>query len=367
MISIIAFVLALQITYSTLPPLVAAATMACNNSPSLCDRAWSNTTQLGCHNSPFVRDATTDWSYSGNQYYNTTVQLSAGVRFLTGQMHYVNTTANLHLCHSSCDLLDAGTVSNWLSDIKTWLDDNPYDVVTLLLTNDDDVSTDDIATEFADSGITKYAYTPTDVDAPPADGVWPTLAELINNGTRLITFIGSLESVSSSASYLLDQDTFIFSNSYDYTNLTSFSCSPASPSSVAGSVSAALDADLLPLQNHYVYTEEGLGIEIPDVTDIYTTNAPSSSSNSSTGSLGQSAQVCAAEYGRAATFLVVDFFNIGPAIDTVDTLNGVTDVTGRSTTSTAILTTSDAVRFGHEFLSMKALLLIAATGMYFMI
>lgn len=116
---------------------------ACNNSPSLCSKSYGEITHLGAHDSPFLRDASTDYSVSGNQFvfiyyyygevtdanasrfYNTTVQLSAGVRLVTAQVHKNNDA--WHLCHSSCDLLDAGTLESWLSEIKTWLDGNPND------------------------------------------------------------------------------------------------------------------------------------------------------------------------------------------------------------------------------------------------
>jgi hypothetical protein len=66
------------------------------------------------------------------RYYNTTVQLSAGVRLVTGQIHQNNN--EWHLCHTSCSLLDAGTLEAWLSEIKTWLDNNPNDGNAVLLT-----------------------------------------------------------------------------------------------------------------------------------------------------------------------------------------------------------------------------------------
>lgn len=80
---------------------------------------------IGAHDAAFVRDATTDYTVSGNQYFNATVALSAGVRLLTAQVHLNN--GEWHLCHSSCDLLDAGKLSDWLSAIKGWIDNNPND------------------------------------------------------------------------------------------------------------------------------------------------------------------------------------------------------------------------------------------------
>lgn len=322
-------VLYLLLSLSCITPFVSAS-IACNNSPSLCSRTYDNITHLGAHDSPFLRDASTAYSDSGDQYVNSTIQLSAGVRLLTGQIFYVNETEGLHLCHTECALLDAGRLSDWLADIKTWLDDNPNEVVTLLLVNGDDSSADTIATEFTSADITPYAYTPPSVSTPPAYGAWPTLTDLITADTRLVTFIASLTTLSTSATYLLSEFDFIFENPYEYTNLTSFTCTPQRPSSVSGSTSAALAANLLPLQNHFVYTDEGFGIDVPDVTDIYVTNAPVGSVNASTGSLGASAQACADGYGRAPTFVLVDYFNVGPAVETVDALNGVTDATGRT-------------------------------------
>lgn len=45
-----------------------SSTIACNNSPDLCSRSYSNITQLGAHDSAFLRDASTGYSSSGNQY-----------------------------------------------------------------------------------------------------------------------------------------------------------------------------------------------------------------------------------------------------------------------------------------------------------
>jgi len=94
----------------------------------------------------------------------------------------------------------------------------------------------------------------------------------------------------------------------------------------------------MPLLNHFLYTElattgELAGVDIPDVDAAYTTNAPTGSVNctATTGCLGIVAQGCANAYGRAPSYVLVDWFNGGPAIATVDALNGVAedDVVGR--------------------------------------
>jgi hypothetical protein len=189
---------------------------ACNNSPDLCSKSYSSIAQLGAHDSPFLRDASTGDSTSGNQYFNSTVQLSAGVRMLTAQVH--QSSGQWHLCHTSCDLLDAGLLSTWLSEIKTWMDSNPNDVVTVLLVNSDNATPAELAGEFTNSGITKYAYTPPSISSAPA--TWPTLQTLISDGTRLMTFVASLDKsgIDSTNSYLMDEFTFIFENPFTNTS-----------------------------------------------------------------------------------------------------------------------------------------------------
>lgn len=299
--------------------------VACNNSPDLCSRSYSSITHLGAHDSPFVRDGATGNSVSGNQYYNSTEQLSAGVRLLSAQVHYSN--GDWHLCHSSCDLLDAGVLSAWLSTIKTWLDANPDDVVTVVLVNSDNATPADLAAEYATSGIMSYVYMPPSISSPPSS--WPTLQELISANTRLLTFVASLDisQISSSEAFLMDEFTFIFETQYQITDASQFSCLPNRPSSVENDISAAISSNRMPFMNHFLDQSALLGIETPDVDEIGTTNSPSTSS---VANLGGEAQACKTAWGKAPTFILVDFFNEGPAIATVDSLNGVTNPVGRA-------------------------------------
>jgi hypothetical protein len=326
---------------------------ACNNSPDLCSRAYNNVTHLGAHNSPFLRDASTGNSQSGNQFYNSTVQLSAGVRLLTGQVH--NNNGSLHMCHSSCALLDAGTLSDWLSEIKTWMDGNPNEVVTVLLVNSDDSSASALASAYTTAGITSYAYTPT---STTASSEWPTLQTLISSGKRLMNFVASLDD-NSAAPYLMDEFTYIFENNYDNTSPSSFSCAANRPSTAT--TSSALQKNMMPLMNHFLYQTSnlfGTTIESPDLGNISTTN----SASGGTGALGTSATECTTTYGRAPTYLLVDFFNVGPAIETADKLNGITSPVGRTNVSVAAVApsaTSDSSRSGVSTFSLIAALIVA--------
>lgn len=295
-----------------------ASDTACNNSPDLCSRTYDNVTHMGAHDSSFLRDESTDNSISGNQYLNATYALNNGLRLLQVQVHDLDGT--IEMCHTTCDLLDAGSLESYLTVIREWMDNNVNDVVTLLIVNSDGFNASDFGPIFESSGIDQYAYTPTSTTS------WPTLSDMISADTRLVTFIASY-TTDTSYSYLLNEWEYVFETAYEVTSLSGFNCTLDRPSTY-DSYSTAISAGMLPLMNHFAYTLIS-SYEIPDASDIDTTN---SASTSTTGALGLHAQTCNSEWGQKPTFVLVDFFNKGPAIDTADTMNGIT-ATGRSNSS----------------------------------
>jgi hypothetical protein len=297
----------------------------CNNSPTLCNRTYNAVTHMGAHDSAFLRDASTGNSISGNQFLNATVALSSGIRLLQAQVHDQNGT--LELCHSSCQLLDAGSLEAWLEKIAYWMNGNPNEVVTLLLVNSDNRDVSSFGEVFASSGIAKYGYTPA---STTATGNWPTLREMISANTRLVTFVASI-TPSSAYPYLLPEFSYVFETAFGVTSAASFNCSLDRPASVA-SAQAAVAGNMMPLINHFRDIDLGSGILIPDVSDIETTNSPSVITP---GALGLHAQLCKTQWGIRPTFILVDFFDKGSAIQTADNLNGLTDVAGRSTSSSS--------------------------------
>lgn len=299
------------------------STTACNNSPSLCSKQYNNITYLGAHDSPFLRNAETSFSTSGNQFYNTTAQLASGVRLVTGQIQNPSNSTALHMCHTSCDLLDAGTLESWLSEIKTWMDANPNDVVTILLVNGPGATASELAAAYTSSGMDQYAYTPASTSA---SSTWPTLESMISNGTRAVNFVSTL-SDNSGATYLMNEFDYVFENSYENYNASDFSCEVNRPTNLANQTSNAISSGYMSLMNHFLYVQQAFGIESPNEDAIQTTNAPSGGGS---GNLGDHALKCSAQYGKAPTFMLVDFSNVGPAIDTADSLNGVSNPTGRT-------------------------------------
>ena len=317
---------------SVIEAAVSTSTVACNNSPLLCSRNYNNITHMGAHDSAFLRDSSTSFSTSGNQFYNATVALSAGIRSLQAQVH--NSNGTLELCHTSCTLLDGGSLESWLSEIKTWMDGNTNEVVTILLVNSDNEDVPTFGSAFTASGISEYGYTPTTTSGPMS--TWPTLQSLITANTRLVTFIASI-TYSSSYPYLLPEFDFVFETAFGVTSLDGFNCTLQRPSTLSSSA-AAISAGYMGLINHFADTAEGFGITVPDITDIATTN---SASTNETGSLGAQGALCQSQWSEKPTLILVDFWNVGPSIETADNLNGIT-ATGRTSVSTAQLTAASS-------------------------
>lgn len=158
---------------------------------------------------------------------------------------------------------------------------------------------------------------------------------MIDDGTRLVTFVTAVDSSTAETSYLLDEWSYIWETPYDVTSASNFSCTPDRPDAVKGNVATALQSGKLPFMNHFLYQTSvivDIDIESPNASYVGTTNAPSGG----TGNLGDAASTCKEQYGgRQPTFILVDFFNEGPALDTVDKLNNVTSPVGRKQLSSS--------------------------------
>ncbi|KAH8820890.1 PLC-like phosphodiesterase [Xylogone sp. PMI_703] len=278
--------------------LVYAATV-CNGHAEFCSRQYSNVTQIGSHDSAFVGSLPTD-----NQGVSVTTQLNNGIRFLQAQTH--SFLGELFLCHTSCWELNVGFLTDYLSTIKTWLDSNPNEVVTLLLTNGDSVAVSDFGDAFSSTGLDKYAYTPP---SQLSMDEWPTLGELIDSGSRLVMFL-DYGADTSSVSYILPEFNYFFETAYDVTDPNFSSCALDRPAGSNGD-------GLMMIVNHFLDIDI-LGILIPDDPADETTNAATG-----TGSIGAQADLCYSTWGRKPNFILVDYSDKGDVFTAQNNLNGV--------------------------------------------
>jgi hypothetical protein len=278
------------------PPVRATVLMrratTCNGHAELCNRSFGNVTFVGAHDSYAVG---VGGNTGANQDYDITQQLNDGIRMLQVQAH--NKSGTIELCHSSCSILDGGSLQDYLGTLKKWIDANPNDVVSLLIVNIDDLPVSNYGAVFAAAGVDKLSYSPPSPSLKASD--WPTLGSLIDNGTRLLTFM-DFKADSTTVPYIIDEFSNIWETAYDVTD-TTFDCAVNRSS---GDTSTSMY-----LINHFLDKQTtlfGTNIFTPDIAALNTTNGVSG-----TGSLGAQVSTCAAEYGRAPNFMLVDYYEYG--------------------------------------------------------
>lgn len=277
----------------------AVVAQICNGNAALCSRKYSNVSLVGSHDSAFVGILPTD-----NQLDTVTQQLNAGIRFLQAQTHLEN--GALELCHTTCLERDAGTLLSYLTSVNTWLEANPNEVLTILLTNGDGVSVSLFGTAMVSSGLSKHAYSP---GSKLTISEWPTLQEMISNGDRLVMFL-DFGANTASVPFILDEFSYFFETAYDVTDPNFSSCALDRPSGSSGS-------GLMMIVNHFLDLDI-LGILIPDDFALDTTNAATGK-----GSIGAQSDLCYSTWGRRPNVVLVDYFNSGKVFTAQNTLNGL--------------------------------------------
>ncbi|KOS16979.1 PI-PLC X domain-containing protein [Escovopsis weberi] len=294
---------------------------ACNNSPTLCERAYNWVTFMGAHDSAFLRDASTGHSLAGNQYQNATASLDGGIRLLQAQVH--KQEGQLRLCHTLCNLLDAGSLQDWLAAIHAWMEQNPREVVTLLLVNSDSASAADFDAVFRSSGISKLGYMPPALGA----GDWTTLGDMVDRGTRLVSFVTNIEPLST-APYLVPEFDRVFETPFTVTDIAGFNCTVDRPARLAGGGgTAAVHKGMLGLVNHFKDITISESIAVPDTDTLGVVNSDDAAE---TGALGTHLAQCAREWGgRRPSFALVDFWDVGRTVQVADAMNGISDASGR--------------------------------------
>ncbi|KAJ6014925.1 tat pathway signal sequence [Penicillium herquei] len=270
-------------------------TQACNGYTEFCARQYSNITMVTAHNSPFVKKN----NIASNQYYDVTTQLDDGIRMVSFEAHYYED--DIYLCHTSCDLLNMGTLEDYLKTVTEWVEKHPYDVVTVLIVNSDYVSPGNFSAPIENSGLIDYVYEPWKIPMSLDD--WPTLSDMILRGKRAVVFM-DYEADQDVYPYILDEFSQMWETPFSPIN-RKFPCTVQRPAGL----SAAKAVDRMYMANHNLNLEvvlDGTEILIPDSAQINVTNAVSGY-----GSLGLMANNCLAKWDRAPNFLLVDYYNDG--------------------------------------------------------
>lgn len=302
---------------------------ACNGSPKLCDRKYSNVTFIGTHNSAFVGPLPTQ-----NQERSLEDQLKGGIRFIQSQVHKVEALKFIKLpprmCHTNCALEDGGSVEDYLKKVKKFLDENPNEVVTMVWGNADRLPPKTFGDIFKKVDIEKYAFKPKTSPNPMPMEEWPTLGEMIKNNQRLVTFLGKLDTPMEDQSvlmpfkdyganekdvpYLLDQFNYYFETPFNTVDPDFKQCRIDRKNKVSEDGKASMF-----LVNHYLDTEIlDMDILVPDRKNTARTNAAEGP-----GSIGAQAELCASEHGRWPNVVLINFFGKGDPLKAQNIMNGI--------------------------------------------
>ncbi|KAF9506963.1 hypothetical protein BS47DRAFT_1333564 [Hydnum rufescens UP504] len=284
----------------------------CNGYSQLCSRLYSNVTYIGAHDSYAIDSTSIDREHSylrllylnfllpsltkscGEPIHLHHCATQLGVRVLQSQAHLKD--GHIELCHTG------GSLLSYLEEVKTWLDANPNEVLTLVVTNPDAISVADYwGPDFVAAGLDTYAYVPS--SSQPGLSDWPTLGSMIDSGKRLVVFM-DYNSDTSSVPYILPEFSSVWETKYDVTD-SSFPCTVD-----RGSTPGMLMA------NHFLDVSI-FGILIPDRGSADITNSVSSIVANSNGCLSLNS-------GNAPTFILLDFVNQGQTITAGNILNGLT-------------------------------------------
>ncbi len=303
----------------------------CNGHAALCDRAYDEVTYLTTHNAMSAADEP-GW-FLAEQPHGVVAQLDGGARALMIDVwkarpagEYVSSlTVNLtegreqleqsfgaeavasaerlvdrvigpptgppalYLCHGLCEI-GATPLAPTLGELRTWLDTHPDEVVTLIVENH--VPADEIGAALVAAGLEPYVH-------DPGDGrTWPTLAEMVQSGRRLVVMTeegaGGPEHPWLAHAFDLTRDT-----PYTFPTVESFSCERNRGSE---------DAPLL-LVNHWLSGFSNLvsAAQQVNVDDV----------------LGPRLRQCQRERGQQPTFVGVNYYDLGDVGEVVDDLNGV--------------------------------------------
>lgn len=263
-----------------------AASLPCNGHVELCSRPFDEIVFAATHN---AHSAQADGYpvINANQVSGLDVQLADGVRAMLLDVYDLN--GESVFCHGPCSLRSTPHVAG-LQTLKTFLDDNPREVITIIY--EDHLDVDRIAADFASTGLDDLVY------AHATDTPWPTLGTMVDNNTRLVV---TAESGSPPPAWLHHVWDEAWDTPYTFTAASDFSCD----------LNRGSRANALFLVNHWL----GDSLGLPSESGAMSVNAYDV--------LYGRAKGCWDETGDTPNFVAVDFYEHGDLLEVVDALNGV--------------------------------------------
>jgi len=259
----------------------------CNGSLDLCSKQYNEVAYLTTHNA-FNSDQ--NGLLFPNQTYNIASQLNDGVRGLMIDVY--NDLFGTPVVYHSIIALGYIPLSDIFNDIKIFLDNNPNEVITIIL--ECYVTANDIEDEINQAGLSNYLYT--------HNATWPTLQNMIDNDNRLVIF-SDVDDASSSQDWYHYVWEYAVETHYSVGNINDFTCD----------FNRGDPLNDLFIFNHFV-TDATLGYGLYNESNDVNANP----------FFINRALNCQTQTNKFPNFVTVDYYELGDGLAVVDQLNGVT-------------------------------------------
>ncbi|KAF9362642.1 hypothetical protein BGX34_005755 [Mortierella sp. NVP85] len=273
---------------------------SCNGYAELCSKSYSKVAFPTTHNSYAFNPP---GGLATNQGNDIPTQLKDGIRafMLDTYIPPSKDPKEIQLCHTSCSLLDGGTLTKALGQIKSFLDENPNEVITIIYENGDNLKPAVFKSVYAAAGVEKYSYA-----HPAGNGAWPTLTQMISTGKRLVSFVD--KGADASVPWLMAEFSYVFETPYNILKDQPYPCTIDRPKD---------QKRPLYVLNHFIQGQfggDGQKISIPQPGAANKTNGPD---------LIAHINDCQTTFKQIPNFIAVDFYDRGTLLQTVANVNGV--------------------------------------------
>ena len=268
--------------------LVAKSNSQCNGYESLCSKKYNEVAYLTTHN---AFSSFEDGFYLPNQNLNISTQLNQGVRAFMLDVYLEDDV--LVLYHGIAEL-GFSLFVDVLNEFKTFIDENPNEVITLIL--EDYSSVSELSDALFTSGIIEDLYEYDEVFG------WPTLQEMIDLDKRIVLF--SDNEVQNPPSWFQFLWEHAVETHFSNESIDDFSCN-LNRGEVQNSLfilNHFITNILLVLGNLELYNEQ---VEEVNSNPYFINRVYD----------------CASEQDKFPNFITVDFYDVGDCMEVVNILN----------------------------------------------
>ena len=272
---------------------VAKSNSQCNGYESLCIKKYNEVAYLTTHN---AYSSFEDGFYLPNQNLNITSQLNQGVRAF--MLDVYSEDDELILYHGTSKL-GSSLFSDVLNEFKTFMDENPNEIITLIL--EDYSSVIELSDALFTSGIIEDLY-----EYDEAYG-WPTLQDMIDLDKRIVLF--SDNEVQNPPSWFNFLWEHAVETHFSNESIDDFSCNfnRGDAQNTLFIFNHFITDFLLVLGNLELYNEQ---VEQVNSNPYFINRVYD----------------CASEKDKFPNFITVDFYDVGDCLEVVNILNEITQV-----------------------------------------